>query len=548
MHCDRNCAVLRKPYQRVRQGNPSAADPTANLRWGKSSIESSLVRFGPRASSDAVTVTPLTDSNEREDGEQGPRRLGPIVQKMIPETLEADRSKSHAKPPRPEDREKPAVAARTPPPKSERTSSPERSPATDRDRVRANRPIPIRPDATDVPPERGLIQDVAHEEAPADAASRRRERTRPTVAAGEPARTREAVPTAPVEDAEPRPAQPRPRQRPILQAAPSEDPTPAPPPPPADAAPGSVVPLVIESSAFGRSPWWSRGWWQLPPGGHARDMTCDAGTSGSLATIAASLRGNKHRVDGTANDDAFAIRVGSSTDGSEWVVGCVCDGVGSAARAHEGSAFVAEQVADALADLCASPAWVPDETAGASIVAAVANVRAALTRHFALAADDPESVRAFETTLTFAMVRTTVGADGARPALLGYIGDSPALLLRDGSWSDLFAAGADESTGVTSTRTAGALTYAGLEGLRAISLASDDVIMLCSDGIGSFVTNGERDLQLGQVLAERVARPVDVLEAVNLLAFDMRSADDDRTALIVWQLPDRERPAEEADG
>jgi hypothetical protein len=32
-----------------------------------------------------------------------------------------------------------------------------------------------------------------------------------------------------------------------------------------------------------------------------------------------------------------------------------------------------------------------------------------------------------------------------------------------------------------------------------------------------------------------IEQPVDVLHLVNLLAFDMRSADDDRTALFVWQ-------------
>jgi len=304
----------------------------------------------------------------------------------------------------------------------------------------------------------------------------------------------------------------------------------------APATPGAVTPFVIEPSAFVAEPWWSRGWWRLPEDGRARDVSCDAGTFGALAVVGASLRGHKHRYEGVPNDDAFTVQVGRTPEGREWVIGCVCDGVGSAARAHEGSAFIAEHVTAGLSRLCASEAWLEGEPSRDDVERIVNATRAALQAAFEIG---PDELGFFESTLTFVAVEAGELPDGGRRALLGWVGDSPGLVLRSETWNHLTTNpdgdGAEDGP-ITTNRTAGALSHGGLEGLCALTLEHDDVLMLVSDGVGSFVTDGRQDRQLGRVLASALAGPVDVLHALNLLSFDIRTADDDRTALIIWQL------------
>ena len=295
---------------------------------------------------------------------------------------------------------------------------------------------------------------------------------------------------------------------------------------------GLVEPVVVERSTFGSFPWWERGWWQLTPGGSARDITCDAGTLGSLAAAAVSLRGHKHRLDAAPNDDAFSLCTATALDGSDWLIGCVCDGVGSADRANEGSALVATTFTAELADLVGRAEWADGRPTSETLATLTDVVRARVREVLGV---DIDQLREFETTLTFVAVARSRHADGPRRALIGWTGDSPALVLRDGSWVDQGGALAEEATGPTSTRTAGFLTHQGLEGSVQLDLEPDDVIMLCSDGVGAFVTDGTTNRKFGSILASTIAGPVDVLHFVNLINFDMRSADDDRTALVVWQ-------------
>ena len=295
---------------------------------------------------------------------------------------------------------------------------------------------------------------------------------------------------------------------------------------------GAVDPLVIEPSTFGSSPWWSRGWWRITPEGSGRDIACDAGTAGSLAAAAVSLRGHKHRLDAAPNDDAFSLRTGSSVGGDEWLIGCVCDGVGSAARAHEGSQLVATTFTDALAELCGRPEWADGNPTSDTLVSTVGAVRNQVAEQLGT---DLAGLDAFETTLTFIAVPTLRSHESPRRALIGWTGDSPALILQAGTWKDPTGALVEDAPGPSSTRTAGFLSNDRLEGFLSVELGPDDVVMLCSDGVGAFVTDGATNRRYGSTLAEVIGQPVDVLHLLNLLAFDMRSADDDRTALFVWQ-------------
>lgn len=472
--------------------------------------------------------------------------LGKVLDELVGNTdHDPDSTERPAPPPRPEERKIPQGPARAKP------AVPARTRTYEHDTHESKKPTVAKNEgqAGEIRQRRQSEITVEHEGRGSEPTTRRQPLHRPQLPT-EPPRGRQDVPTDAPPNQDAMPAARVARSRPTLPSTADDTHVAAAADPRTTAAQGSVAPLVIEASAFGSAPWWSRGWWRLPPSGRARDVSSDAGTVGSMAVLGTSLRGNKHRLDAAPNDDAFALRTARTADGAEWVIGCVCDGVGSAERAHEGSAFVAEYAADALAEAWArfdAPIESPlsMSTSGA-IDSAIAGAPTALAHHFGLDPTDTEVRRVFETTITFAVVAAASDPDGTRPAVVGHIGDSPALLLSDGTWSDLFAASGDESTGVTSTRTAGVLTSDGPVETRFLGLEAQDVLMLCSDGVGAFMTDGEFNLRLGQVLAERLAGPVDVLEATNLLSFDMRSADDDRTALIMWQLHSTSRSSEEA--
>lgn len=342
----------------------------------------------------------------------------------------------------------------------------------------------------------------------------------------------------------------RPRTRPQLVTVTPPQVTPVDTSPTSDgtAAIGKVDSVVVEPSAFGAAPWWSRDWWRIPAGRLSGDITCDAGTVGELAAIGTSLRGHKHRLDAAANDDAFALRWADDRHGTRWLIACVCDGVGSAPRSAEGARFVAEHFCSAVSALIASDEWDARGIDRTSLDAIAADITATAQ---ALLPSDGGSLEDFETTMTFAAVEASLPVGAARRSTFGWVGDSPAFVLRSGDWCPIDPAATDDGpTAIMSTRTNGFFSSPSLDRVLDVQLMPDEVVLLSSDGIGSFLSDGARTLRVGSVLADALARPVDVLRAVNLLSFDMRSADDDRTAVIIWQLadPDDRDEGDQTDG
>lgn len=302
-----------------------------------------------------------------------------------------------------------------------------------------------------------------------------------------------------------------------------------------DAAAARVEPLVLEPSAFSAAPWWTSGYWQLADGRRTRDLACDAGVFGSLAATAVSLRGNKHRLQAAPNDDAMAIRPATAPDGTRWLITCVCDGVGSATRSSIGSAHVADGLVEDLATLIRSGTWTRTEERTSAISRAIDVVIGGAR---SIAADLKVPIEELETTLTFAVVAADAAEDDSRTAQVGWVGDSPALILSDGRWHavDPTAGDAGDAVAVTSTRTNGLLTSGRLDGILDVEIGPDQVLLLCTDGIGGFIGAGDEPLLLGSTLATHLAQPTDVLRVINLFSFELRSADDDRTAVVVWPL------------
>lgn len=297
---------------------------------------------------------------------------------------------------------------------------------------------------------------------------------------------------------------------------------------PRERNPGEGEPVRIGApSTFGTADWWSSGWW---PAGDARgDVHADLATRGALAIAGVALRGNKHRLTGEACEDAFHIRPAGTAE-NPFVCIAVCDGVGNAAQSRLGARWLSELVTEHLARAIDTsengPASLEPEAARSAVTDAVA-----MTRSRAESRAIPLSE--VQTTLTFAIIPAaeTVSCQG----MLGQVGDSPAFVWASHGWSTVGEA-TDHDEPILSTRTNDALS-ADLSHMPVTSFDLDagGRLLLCTDGIGNFIRSSASMLDLGAHLGAVLQRPVPLTELVRQADFDLRSADDDRTMVIVWR-------------
>jgi serine/threonine protein phosphatase PrpC len=298
-----------------------------------------------------------------------------------------------------------------------------------------------------------------------------------------------------------------------------------------------------EPSRLAQEPWWSRkDWWKLDGSGLGGDVALDAGTVGDLAVCASALRGHKHRFRGTPSEDAFYVAASKGVTGDGYLVICIADGVSSAKHSAYGARRLTELLArhlamtleDASRDLL-EPGWLEAQLQGTheALLGRVRDWQAGAPRAPDLPSQEvpPEDL---ESTITFAIVPLKSSEDGYRDALIGRIGDSPALLLRDRHWSLLSGEGSEGV--VVETATAGFFGTVPFEVFR-VPLGAGDGLLLASDGIGNFITDGTSVFTLGEYLAGAWSSPVTVLSFLRDVSFDIASADDDRTAVMCWVRP-----------
>jgi len=303
-------------------------------------------------------------------------------------------------------------------------------------------------------------------------------------------------------------------------------------------------PVVGKPSTIGSVPWWSeeRDWCLLPAGGGSTDILCDAGTVGDVAVLAASLRGDKHKVDGKPNEDSFAIRTSRDPSGRTFLVAVLCDGLSSAAHSSIGARLSADAVAAALARFVAKhdgphPEGLNDILED-GLRAISADVIARASSMVRRASDGPHSDLApsdVNATLTFMLVPVDLGDSKSITATVGAIGDSPILVLDalNRSWSPvaLGLEGSDDDVVSTATRAFPTTTRATVS---SVELTRRDVIVAMSDGVGNFVLVRGQQTSLAEYLASNWSRPVRPTTFANDLSFDLASADDDRTAITCW--------------
>lgn len=310
-------------------------------------------------------------------------------------------------------------------------------------------------------------------------------------------------------------------------------PTEAPPPP---AGADEVQPPVFgDASAFGKEDWWSRrDFWRLDPGGLGSDVVCDAGTFEDLAVCAASLRGHKHRFQGVPGEDTFTLGVTTTGDGAPYLVACVADGVSSAAQSAHGARQATRHLVSHLMTALRTLEQLPDEVWLADALAAGQAGLIGRSSEEPTVGPAPRGPAAptspydLECTATLAVVPASVA--GEVRALVASVGDSPAFVLLEGEWRGVRV---DDLADLEDSATVG--VYSGTPFVvTGVELSAGDGLLLATDGVGNFVQCGTTTYALGRHLAQQWARPVPVLSFLRDVSFDMASADDDRTALMVW--------------
>jgi len=301
-----------------------------------------------------------------------------------------------------------------------------------------------------------------------------------------------------------------------------------------------VSPVYGPKTTFGSMPWWSeKNWWKVAESGEGNDVRAHVGTVGDLALAVTSVRGHKHRLGGAVNQDSYATRTITLDDGRSFIIVVVCDGMGSAQFSSYGARLFSQNMANILAITIKE---MPDEYHDILVKYQKETLNIAsksVVEYREEEFDAPTisknhiSVRDIQCTMTFAIVPafTHDPSDKTRNATMGFIGDSPAFLLENEEWHRV-----DENkdgSGIWSSATEGAINAEKML-LQEVALRPGSALLLTSDGVGNYMRFEEKPTSLGHDLATRWAQPVGMLEFIRDVSFETQSADDDRTAAVIW--------------
>ncbi|MGG8409522.1 protein phosphatase 2C domain-containing protein, partial [Streptomyces sp. 12297] len=270
-------------------------------------------------------------------------------------------------------------------------------------------------------------------------------------------------------------------------------------------------------------------------------------THGPLTVRAASVRGDSHRYHGEPRQDSLCVallgeaepaRAGNPAPGL--LLLAVADGVGSARRSHVGSQAVCRDLAEALdrhADELAQCVRDHDELALTALVnSALGTVGERLAQRAAAAGHRPED---YATTLRVLLVPLDPHVRGR-----GFfaVGDGGAALLREGRWYldvdvPADAAPGGDGGGIIDTRTAALPTTRHTQARILGPALPGDLFVLCTDGLSTPLAG---DPGIREFLADNwgphthIPGPVDYLWQ---LQYRVKSYDDDRTAVCLWEGP-----------
>lgn len=304
---------------------------------------------------------------------------------------------------------------------------------------------------------------------------------------------------------------------------------------------GEIRPTIYgEKTTFGSVPWWNeKDWWKISSNGEGNDVRAHLGGNGRVAVAAVSLRGNRHRLQGCANQDYFAMTTTTLDDGRSFVIAVVCDGMGSAKHSGFGARMFAYHTLVAIKTTIEA---FPSTYAAELIKDQAGTLRYISNRVIDYRQDDFEApelpfgetkIEDLQCTMTFVVVPSQPkdSESGVHEVLTGMIGDSPVFILRDGDWHSIDEIQKTEA--VWNSATSGALGADSL-GFAQLEIRPSDAILMATDGVGNYVHFQGKTTSVGQDLARRWARPPGLHEFIRDNAFELQGADDDRTSIMIW--------------
>ncbi len=244
------------------------------------------------------------------------------------------------------------------------------------------------------------------------------------------------------------------------------------------------------------------------------------GTPEGAARVA-SVRGDGHRYNAEPRQDSAAAMSVPGSD-PQYVVLAVADGVGSQELSHHGSAAALL----ALAEIT-NQVWLQVVSGtDAGVLTVFEHVDGMIRSEARLKSVEPV---ALSTTLTFAVV-TGERDQSPRKAHVFRVGDSPAFLVRAGTWTELFEAG--PSTEISSTGTA--CLPAMVPAIERVDFRLDagDILVLSTDGFSGTLRVDGRDDYLAQQWASGPPSLTELLWHVDAM---VKSYDDDRSVAAWWE-------------
>lgn len=271
----------------------------------------------------------------------------------------------------------------------------------------------------------------------------------------------------------------------------------------------------------------------------------DGGEHGGWSLRAASVAGVRHRLAGTGPEDAYAWACGPG-----WVAAAVADGVsgerGSAVAAHLAARAACDALVGALAEggegeAAPAPRGVPWNDRGERDGTSTAIGGAAGWRHEACREAVAAANRAVEGAGSGATTIVVVIAAGSGELSAARVGDSTALQLAGGVWSEIFASGDGDDLVATATA---ALPHPDppIE-LADVTLAPSSTLLLVTDGIADPLRDGPTTV--APAFASLLAAPPPPLALAELVDFSRQGCHDDRTLLGLWWDPEAAGPGEE---
>ena len=308
-----------------------------------------------------------------------------------------------------------------------------------------------------------------------------------------------------------------------------------------------LAPIIGSSpSVFYRTPWsqTDRPLHGLSMNGYAGDVHCDAGTFGRIASIGATLRGQKHQVpeksSGAAgqNEDWFSTFCGVSASGKKYVTTVVCDGLSSAHYSWYGarrtSTSLARDIALGIGDLSEVNAKTIQPIVDQSLAIQASTLMSWNISEYGAPQVDPSTIDpvALGCTVTVLVVCAEPDESGTHHVVAGNVGDSPIFSLSEGQWRKVSPVDIDNDE-ILDTKTHAFPRHTECALIDDV-LKQGECVLVTSDGVGNFILRNGKTLALGNFLSTRWNRPLGIMTFLNQLSFDLPTADDDRTAVAFW--------------